>query len=107
MDCARGRNSVSFLPSGPGVGTPDSCTDNQFHGTHVAGTVAAQANGIGVVGVAPNVTLVPVKVCDASGYCYVSAVVDGITYAGDIKLDVSSRRAPSSRSWSAAPSTSA
>jgi subtilisin family serine protease len=54
----------------------------------VAGTVAAQANGIGVVGVAPNVTLVPVKVCDASGFCYASAVVDGITYAGDQKLDV-------------------
>ena len=88
VDCARGRNSVSFLPSGPGVGSPDPCIDNQFHGTHVAGTVAAQANGIGVVGVAPNVTLVPVKVCDASGYCYVSAVVDGLTYAGDIKLDV-------------------
>ena len=88
VDCARGRNAVNFLPSGPGVGNPDPCTDNQFHGTHVAGTVAAQANGIGVVGVAPNVTLVPVKVCDASGYCYVSAVVDGLTYAGDIKLDV-------------------
>jgi subtilisin family serine protease len=88
VDCARGRNSVSFLPSGPGVGNPDPCVDNQFHGTHVAGTVAAQANGIGVVGVAPNVTLVPVKVCDASGYCYASAVVDGLTYAGDIKLDV-------------------
>ena len=88
VDCARGRNSVDFLPSGPGVGNPDPCTDNQFHGTHVAGTVAAQANGIGVVGVAPNVTIVPVKVCDASGYCYVSAVVDGLTYAGDIKLDV-------------------
>jgi lantibiotic leader peptide-processing serine protease len=88
VDCARGHNSVSFLPSGPGVGSPDPCVDNQFHGTHVAGTVAAQANGIGVVGVAPNVTLVPVKVCDASGYCYVSAVVDGLTYAGDIKLDV-------------------
>jgi subtilisin family serine protease len=88
VDCARGRNSVSFLPGGPGVGTPDPCTDNQFHGTHVAGTVAAQANGLGVVGVAPNVTLVPVKTCDASGYCYASGVVDGITYAGDIRLDV-------------------
>jgi subtilisin family serine protease len=29
-----------------------------------------------------------VKVCDASGYCYASAVVDGITYAGDQQLDV-------------------
>ena len=88
VDCARGRNSVSFLPTGPGVGSPDPCTDNQFHGTHVAGTVAAQANGIGIVGVAPNVTLVPVKTCDASGYCYASAVVDGITYSGDQQFDV-------------------
>ncbi len=88
VDCARGRNSISFLPSGPGVGSPDPCTDNQFHGTHVAGTIAAQANGVGIVGVAPNVTLVPVKTCDTSGYCYASAVVDGITYSGDQKFDV-------------------
>lgn len=88
VNCARGRDSVTFLPEGPGVGTPDPCVDNQFHGTHVAGTIAARANGIGIVGVAPNVTLVPVKVCDTSGYCYASAVVDGITYAGDQKFDV-------------------
>ncbi len=86
VDCARGRDFVGV--GGPGVGNPDPCTDNQFHGTHVAGTVAAQANGVGIVGVAPNVTLVPVKVCDTSGYCYVSSVVKGITYAGDIELDV-------------------
>ncbi len=89
VDCERGRNSITFVPAGgPGVGTPDPCVDNGFHGTHVAGIVAAQANNYGVVGVAPNVTLVPVKVCDATGYCYASAVVDGITYAGDQKLDV-------------------
>ena len=70
------------------LGTPEPCVDNQFHGTHVAGTVAAAANGIGVVGVAPNVTLVPVKVCDAEGYCYASSVIEGITYAGDAELDV-------------------
>jgi subtilisin family serine protease len=88
VDCYRGRNSIRFLPNGPGVGTLDPCVDNAFHGTHVAGIVGAQANGLGVVGVAPNVTLVPIKVCDASGYCYAHAVVDGITYAGDQKLDV-------------------
>ena len=85
VDCARGRD---FVAVGPGVGNPDPCTDNQFHGTHVAGIVAAQANGVGVVGVAPNVTLVPVKVCDTAGYCYASSVVAGITYAGDARLDV-------------------
>ena len=86
VDCARGRDFVLLVS--PGVGTPDPCTDNQFHGTHVAGTVAARANEIGIVGVAPNVTLVPVKVCDAEGYCYASSVVEGITYAGDEKFDV-------------------
>lgn len=85
VDCARGRD---FIPVGPGVGNPDPCTDNQYHGTHVAGIVAAQANEIGVVGVAPNVTLVPVKVCDTVGYCYASSTAAGITYAGDAKLDV-------------------
>ncbi len=88
VDCARGRNFVTFLPTGPGVGTPDPCTDNQIHGPHEAGTVGARANGAGIVGVAPDVTLVPVKVCDSSGYCYADAVVEGITYAGDAQLDV-------------------
>jgi len=88
VDCSRGHDSVGTLPPGVAVSNPAPCVDNGFHGTHVAGIVAAQANGHGVVGVAPNVTLVPVKVCDSSGYCYASAVVDGITYAGDAKLDV-------------------
>jgi lantibiotic leader peptide-processing serine protease len=86
VDCARGRNSIHLLVD-PGIGTPDPCMDNGFHGTHVAGIVAAQANDVGVVGVAPNVTLVPVKVCDSTGFCYGAAVVDGITYAGDEQFD--------------------
>jgi subtilisin family serine protease len=89
VDCARGRDfTADGAPADPGVGTPLPCVDNNFHGTHVAGTIAAQANGVGIVGVAPNVTLVPVKVCDADGHCYFSDVVDGLTYAGDAKLDV-------------------
>jgi hypothetical protein len=89
VNCARSRNFVEFVSDGgPGVGNPDPCIDNQFHGTHVAGTVAAQKNGVGVIGVAPKVELVSVKVCDASGYCYAGGVVNGITYAGRAKLDV-------------------
>jgi subtilisin family serine protease len=68
IDCERGRD---FVPLGPSVAhLPGACVDNQFHGTHVAGSVAARANGRGLVGVAPNVTLVPVKVCDSEGYCF-------------------------------------
>jgi hypothetical protein len=93
VDCARGRNSINAMvglpneESNPGVGLPDPCTDNQFHGTHVAGTIGAQKNKIGIVGISPGVLMIPVKVCDTSGYCYASAVVDGITYAGKLKFE--------------------
>ena len=82
VDCSRAHVSVM-----PGVSSPLPCADTGFHGTHVAGTIAAQSNGVGIVGVAPDVTLVPVTVCHVYA-CWWSAVVDGITYAGDIKLDV-------------------
>ena len=85
VDCQRG---ADFTAQGPGIGSPLACVDNNFHGTHVAGIVAARANGHGVVGVAPNVTLVPIKVCDADGHCYFSDSLEGITYAGDLGLDV-------------------
>jgi subtilisin family serine protease len=85
VDCQRG---ADFTAQGPGIGSPFACVDNNFHGTHVAGIVAARANGHGVVGVAPNVTLVPIKVCDADGHCYFSDALEGITYAGDLALDV-------------------
>ena len=85
VNCLKGRD---FIPAGPGVGSPVPCTDNNFHGTHVAGIVAARANSTGVVGVAPNVELIPVKVCDAAGYCYSRSTAAGITYAGDAKFEV-------------------
>jgi subtilisin family serine protease len=85
VDCARG---MDFVQAGPGIGTPINCLDNNFHGTHVAGIVGAQANNYGVVGVAPNVTLIPVKVCDITGFCYASASAAAITYAGIQKFDV-------------------
>ena len=85
VNCAKGRD---FIPLGPGVGNPDPCIDNGFHGTHVAGIVGARVNSYGVRGVAPNVELVPVKVCDTVGYCYSNSTAAGITYAGDAKFEV-------------------
>ncbi len=55
--------------------------DNQGHGTHVAGIVAAAANGAGNTGVAPGASLLAVKVLDASGSGSYSAVASGISYA--------------------------
>ena len=41
-----------------------------YHGTHVAGTIAAARNGIGIVGVAPNVRIASVKVTNYDGFIY-------------------------------------
>ena len=55
--------------------------DGNGHGTHVAGTIAAAANGRGVVGVAPQARIMTVKVLDARGAGNTGAVAEGITYA--------------------------
>jgi subtilisin family serine protease len=55
--------------------------DDSGHGTHVAGIVAATANGTGVVGVAPRARIMTVKVMDANGAGTTGGVADGIRYA--------------------------
>jgi subtilisin family serine protease len=62
--------------------------DDGGHGTHVAGTIAAAANGLGVSGVAPKVSLVNIRGGQDSGYFFLQPVVDAITYSGDAGLDV-------------------
>ncbi len=57
--------------------------DDQSHGTHCAGTVGAGLGNGGVVGVAPNVELLAVKVLAANGSGSYSGVAAGITYAAD------------------------
>ena len=56
-------------------------TDGYGHGTHVAGTIAAAANGRGVAGVAPRARLMIVKVIPTKGAGRTSAVAEGIRYA--------------------------
>jgi subtilisin family serine protease len=51
------------------------------HGTHVAGTIAAALNGIGVVGVAPGVKVASVKVVNDDGFIYPEAAVCGFMWA--------------------------
>ena len=62
--------------------------DDGGHGTHLAGTIGAAANGFGVSGVAPNVSLVNVRAGQDSGSFFLQPVVDAITYSGDAGLDV-------------------
>lgn len=59
-----------------------SLDDGNGHGTHVAGTVAAIDNEVGVIGVAAGATVVPVKVLDSRGSGSYSGVIAGVDHVG-------------------------
>ena len=58
------------------------------HGTHVAGTIAAAINGIGVTGVAPGVKVASVKVVNDGGFIYPEAAVCGYMWAADHGMQI-------------------
>ena len=62
--------------------------DDNGHGTHVAGIIAAANNHIGVVGLAYNVKIMPIKAGMASGFFNQSQIAKGILYAYDHGADV-------------------
>jgi subtilisin family serine protease len=72
---------------------PPACVDpadedDDGHGTHVASTIGSPINGIGIAGVAPNVTLVNIRAGQDSGYFFLKSTLDALTYAGRIGVDV-------------------
>jgi subtilisin family serine protease len=73
VDEGRSRQFISNLPRV----TPN---DENGHGTHVAGTIAAKNNDIGVIGVAADATVVSVRVLDRSGSGTLSGVINGVNY---------------------------
>ena len=75
VDTARSR---SFLG---GTTTP---ADQNGHGTHVAGTIAAYDNTIGVIGVAPGARVVAVRVLDRRGSGSNSGVIAGVDYVASV-----------------------
>ncbi len=63
--------------------------DTTGHGTHVASLIAAQKNGKGIVGVAPNVELIIVKMATNSDGLYeFQTIINAIHYAYTVKADV-------------------
>ncbi len=62
--------------------------DDNGHGTHTAGTIAAATNGIGIVGVAPNVKIAGIKAGNADGFFFPEAVVCAFMWAGTHGIDV-------------------
>jgi subtilisin family serine protease len=56
--------------------------DDEGHGTHVSGTIAAAANnGAGIAGIAPNVSIMPIKVLGADGTGDFGGMVAGMSWA--------------------------
>jgi len=79
--------SVSCIGGSPNR-EPSAWKDDNGHGTHTAGTIAAARNGIGVVGVAPNVRLAAIKAGDANGFFFPDAVVCAFMWAGSHHINV-------------------
>ena len=80
-------NSVNCLSGAPVAGAVAADDDNG-HGTHTAGTIAAAANGVGVVGVAPNVRIAGIKAGNAEGLFFPQAVICSFVWAGTHHFDV-------------------
>ncbi|WP_031019957.1 S8 family peptidase [Streptomyces sp. NRRL S-1314] len=71
----------------PGAWRPYTADD--YHGTHVAGEIAAARNGIGVAGVAPGVKVSAINVTDpANGLFYAEAVVCAFVFAADHGVEI-------------------
>lgn len=80
-------NSVSCIGGVPNT-DPTAWFDDNFHGTHTAGTIGAAANGIGIVGVAPNVKIATIKAGNGDGYFFPEAVICAFMWAGSHPIDV-------------------
>lgn len=62
--------------------------DDTGHGTHVAGTIAAAGNSVGVIGAAPQAHLYGVKVLDSWGYGYVSDLIAGLQWSVNNRMNL-------------------
>lgn len=67
-------------PTDPGDYTTSGSRDSSWHGTHVAGIIAASANSIGITGVAPGVSISPIRVLGVNGGSE-SDIAAGINWA--------------------------
>ncbi|WP_245646998.1 S8 family peptidase [Microtetraspora niveoalba] len=93
------RNFVTDRPKDPNGKTFDgpceykNCkdpvdVDDDGHGTHVASTIGSPLNGIGIAGVAPEVSLVNIRAGSDSGFFFLKPTMDALTYAADIGVAV-------------------
>ncbi len=81
VDCAHPDLKCNLADGANMTNSSTPPIDDNGHGTHVAGIIAGQGKDGGVFGVAPQVTIIPVKVLNADGSGNLSDVVSGIYWA--------------------------
>ncbi len=76
--------NVGYCKDATKGGIKNGCTDSVGHGTHVSGTIVANGgdDGQGILGVAPEATLMAIKVCGRRG-CWGDDIAEAIYYAAD------------------------
>lgn len=84
IDFSKSASCVGGVPNQD----PAAWRDDNGHGTHTAGTIAAAKNGLGMVGIAPNVKLAGVKVGNPDGEFYPEAVVCAFMWAAEHGIEV-------------------
>jgi subtilisin len=62
--------------------------DDNGHGTHIAGTIAAASKNAGIIGVAPNAAIYAVKAFDYNGSAFVSDIIRGIEWSMNYQMDI-------------------
>jgi subtilisin family serine protease len=73
--------AANLLPGYDFIKKQDVAEDDNKHGTHCAGIIAALHNGTGTVGVAPNVKILPLKFLDSTGSGDTAGAIAAIDYA--------------------------
>lgn len=74
------KDNIAWCANATPTSTSPVCDDVYGHGTHVAGIIAAEKNGEGLIGVAPDVRIYSIKLSD-SGTIPVDSIVKGIEMA--------------------------
>jgi subtilisin len=84
------RDRVALCLDFTGDRVRERCTDEHGHGTHVAGTIAADggADGRGIYGVAPEAEIFALKACGPEGQCAVDPLSEAVRTATDRGADI-------------------